>query len=275
MKVIPVLDIRHGRAVHAVAGDRDHYGPLRSILHGGPDPIALARAGRDAWGLGDLYVADLDAILGESPPEFSLYRAFHELGLDLWVDAGVRDAGDLPGLLGAGVGRVVAGLETVGGPEALAGIVDEAGADRVAFSLDLREGRPMVDTIPRWGTSDPDELALRAVASGVRRIIRLDLARVGTGRGAGSDAPGRITVEGGGPLEWFVGGGIAGIGEIRTLSRAGFDGVLVGSALHDGRIGAGDLEALRAPPLASRDGLLAHRPSDQLTIRTSPGPSSK
>jgi phosphoribosylformimino-5-aminoimidazole carboxamide ribotide isomerase len=273
MKVIPVLDIRHGQAVHAVAGDRDHYGPLRSVLHGGPDPIALARAGRDAWGLGDLYVADLDAILGESPPDVSLYRALGELGLDLWVDAGVRDAGDLPGLLGAGVARVVVGLETVRGPEALAGIVDEAGADRVVFSLDLREGRPMVDTIPRWGTADPDELALRAVASGVRRIIRLDLARVGTGRGSG--APGRITVEGGRTLEWFVGGGIAGIDEIRALARGGFEGVLVGSALHDGRIGAGDLEAVGPPRSGSADRLPAHRPSDQLTIRTSPCSSSK
>jgi phosphoribosylformimino-5-aminoimidazole carboxamide ribotide isomerase len=242
MKVIPVLDIRQGRAVHAVAGDRAYYGPLRSILHGCPDPMALARAGREAWGLTDLYLADLDAILEESPPDLALYRALRGLGLDLWVDAGVRDADDLPELLGAGVGRVVVGLETVRGPGALAGIVDEAGADRVVFSLDLREGRPMFDTIPRWGTDDPSELALRAIASGVRRIIRLDLARVGTGRGAGE--PGRITVEAGGPVEWFVGGGITGLDEIRRLARAGFGGVLVGSALHDGRIGADELRTL-------------------------------
>jgi phosphoribosylformimino-5-aminoimidazole carboxamide ribotide isomerase len=244
--VIPVLDIRQGRAVHAVAGARSYYGPLRSVLHGSPDPIALARAGRDVWGLGDLYLADLDAILGESPPDLGLYRALRGLGLDLWVDAGVRIADDLPGLLRAGVTRVVVGLETVGGPEALAGIVDEAGADRVVFSLDLIEGRPMVDTLPRWGTIDPSELALHAIASGVRRIIRLDLARVGTGRGAGELGP--ISDEPGGSVEWFVGGGIAGIDEIRKLGLAGFSGVLVGSALHDGRISARDLEILGLPP---------------------------
>ncbi len=224
MRVIPVLDIRQGRAVHAVAGDRAYYGPLRSVLHGGPDPIALARAGRDVWGLGDLYLADLDAILGESPPDLSLLRALRGLGLDLWVDAGVRDADDLPGLLGAGVDRVVVGLETVSGPEALAGIVDRAGADRVVFSLDLVEGRPMVDTVPRWGTDDdPSELALRAIAGGVRRIIRLDLARVGTGRRrlTRRAEPGRIAVElAGGPWQ-ITGSSGSSAGESPGPTRSG------------------------------------------------------
>jgi len=238
MRIIPVLDVRHGRAVHAVAGDRAHYGPLRSVLHGGPDPIALARAGREAWGLLDLYLADLDAITGESPPDLGLYRALAGLGLDLWVDAGVRDPSDLAGLLGAGVGRVVVGLETVLGPGALTGIVAEAGADRVAFSLDLVDGRPMVDTLPDWGTAEAAELALRAIDSGVRTIIHLDLARVGTGRGVG----GLGAIAGGG-VEWIVGGGIAGLDEIRKLARIGVGGVLVGSALHDGRIGTDDLRS--------------------------------
>jgi HisA/HisF family protein len=262
MRVIPVLDVRHGQAVRAVAGDRAHYGPLTSVLHGGPDPVALARSGRDAWGLPDLYLADLDAITGRSDPDLTLYRALADLGLNLWIDAGVRDAGDLPALLGAGVGRVVVGLETARGPEAMAGVVAQAGSDRVAFSLDLRDGRPMVDTRPAWGTDDPLELARLAIDAGARRIIHLDLARVGTGRGVGH--PVWRGPEPAGPVEWVVGGGIAGPVELRDLSRAGVWGVLVGSALHDGRIGAADLRWLEAhpgdpeppirlPPRSSRD----------------------
>ncbi len=66
-------------------------------------------------------------------------------------------------------------------------------------------------------------------------MIHLDLARVGTGRGVATPEP----VDRARAVEWIVGGGIAGIEEIRALGRAGFDGVLVGSALHDGRIGRG------------------------------------
>ncbi len=243
MRVIPVLDVRSGRAVHAVAGDRAHYGPLRSVLHAGSDPVDLARAARDVLGLGELYLADLDAIVDGSAPALPLLRALAGLGLTTWVDAGVRDAADVPRLIGAGVARVVVGLETVRGPSALAGIVAAAGADRVAFSLDLVDGRPLVDTRGEWGTDDPGALADLAVDAGVRALIRLDLARVGTGRGVGPaldrDRPG---------VDRIVGGGVAGPADLAALARLGYAAVLVGSALHDGRIGAGDVAARASSP---------------------------
>ena len=68
MRIIPVLDLQGGQAVHAIAGDRAHYRPIQSVLHEGPDPIGLARAYRDSLGLRDLYLADLDAIAGAPLP---------------------------------------------------------------------------------------------------------------------------------------------------------------------------------------------------------------
>jgi phosphoribosylformimino-5-aminoimidazole carboxamide ribotide isomerase len=200
--------------------------------------MILARAGRDAWGLPDLYLADLDAILGELPANASLFRSLRDLGLTLWADAGVRGPENLSALFEAGVDRVIVGLETVRGPGALAEIIEEAGAERVVFSLDLHQGRPMIDTRAAWGTDRVAEITSRAIDEGIVRLIHLDLARVGTGRGVAAlptlPAPG---------VEWIVGGGIAGIEEIRELGRSGFDGVLVGSALHDGRIMAEDLKS--------------------------------
>src|SRR3954454_17570977 len=109
IRVMEVLDLQRGRAVHAVAGDRAHYRAVRSILHEGADPIGLARAYRDALGLRDLYLADLDAIAG-APPALPLYRELHALGLSLWADPGVIDAAALSSLMDAGVSRIVAGL---------------------------------------------------------------------------------------------------------------------------------------------------------------------
>lgn len=231
MRIIPVLDIRRGQAVRALAGDRDHYGPLRSVLHEGTDPVELARAGRDRWGCLDLYLADLDAILGEAPPDFELYRNLGKLGLTLWVDSGVRKINDVPDLINAGVERVIVGLETVSGPETVAAMVDRFGPDRLVFSLDLKNAKPMVPASSAWQTDRPDKIASMVIDIGIIRLIILDLARVGTGGGVGWIPENRTT-----DVEWFIGGGINDIEQIRTLERAGFAGVLVGSALHDGRI---------------------------------------
>jgi phosphoribosylformimino-5-aminoimidazole carboxamide ribotide isomerase len=209
-------------------------------LHDGTDPVALARSARDVLGLTDLYMADLDSILGESPANGELFRALRDLGLTLWVDAGVRGPEDVPALVEAGVVRIIVGLETARGPGALAKIVEAAGADRVVFSLDLHRGRPMIDTRAAWGTDEAAEIAARAIDAGVRRLIQLDLARVGTGRGVLTPE-----IRPSGRVEWIVGGGVAGIEDVRELAGAGFDGVLVGSALHGGRITVDDLESIK------------------------------
>src|SRR4051812_47889975 len=122
MRVIPVLDLRGGLAVHAVAGDRARYAPVRSLLHPDPDPIGLARAFRAELGLTEVYLADLDAIAG-GPPSVATYRALGDLGMSIWVDAGVRDRGSLGLLRDSGAATLIVGLETLRGPEALAEIV--------------------------------------------------------------------------------------------------------------------------------------------------------
>ena len=64
MRVIPVIDLKRGVAVHAVRGDRERYRPLRSRIAAGSDPVELTRAVRKRFGFDELYVADLDAIAG-------------------------------------------------------------------------------------------------------------------------------------------------------------------------------------------------------------------
>ena len=64
MRVIPVIDLKGGVAVHAVRGERERYRPLRSRIAEGSDPVELTRAVRERFGLDELYVADLDAIAG-------------------------------------------------------------------------------------------------------------------------------------------------------------------------------------------------------------------
>ena len=243
MKVLPVLDIRDGRAVHARGGDRARYAELRSRWGRGADPVALVRAWRDHLGLAEVYLADLDAIEG-AEPALPVYDAIRDLGVSLWVDAGVRDRASLSGLTRSGIETIVVGLETIAGWEAFAEVAAELGRSMV-FSLDLRDGRPLHGF---HDTHEPADLATLAIDAGCRRVLLLDLARVGTGRGTGS-----ASLLGELKANWpevavAVGGGVAGFSELMTIRSMGVSAVLVGSALHDGRIGLREIEACQSGP---------------------------
>jgi phosphoribosylformimino-5-aminoimidazole carboxamide ribotide isomerase len=247
--IIPVLDLKGGEAVHAIAGRRAYYQPISSILHASSEPIALARAIRDALGLHTLYLADLDAIESGLPN----VRTYHELialNLSLWLDIGVRDINSVLPLLEMASDRctIIVGLETVRGPSELAGILDLTGAERIIFSLDLFEGRPLTAGRHAWATAteDPWEIVRIAVERGVRHILLLDLSRVGTGRGLGTEGLLTRIREIYPGIRVSMGGGVSSMEDVIDLKTAGVCKVLVGSALHDGRIGRPQLARLTA-----------------------------
>ncbi len=234
LRIIPVLDIRLGQAVRALGGHRSDYRPIQSILRPGSDPIKLAEAIRETFGYPDLYLADLDAIEGRgasSPVSQELIRR----GFRLWVDAGIRSLDDLTRLLDAGVETVVVGLETWRSPHDLNAIVALAGKDRVVFSLDLREGKPIFAPGSAWSSSTPLEVAEIVCKAGFGRCLILDLTRVGMGQGTGTLPLLRELSSKHPGIEWSLGGGIDRPGDLAALEDAGASVVLVGSALHDGR----------------------------------------
>lgn len=252
MRVIPVLDLRAGRAVHARGGARAAYAPVRSVLlpaRAAGDALALGRAFRDRLGCDECYVADLDAIEGRAPQRDAI-RGLAALGGRLLVDAGVAAPERAQALVADGAARVVVGLETLPAFGALERVVAAIGAARVVFSLDLRDGAPLVPAAAphRW---PPPALAAAAVAAGAGAILVLDVGRVGSGRGV--DAGLVAALRRAHPdVELLAGGGIASVRELDRLARAGLDAALVATALHDGTIGRREIAALRRRPRAAR-----------------------
>jgi HisA/HisF family protein len=240
VRVIPVIDLKGGAAVHAVRGRRERYRPLRSGLVPGSDPLRVARAFRHELELDELYVADLDAIAGGP-----LHRdALAALARDarLIVDAGVTDAAAVRALSKLGAARVVVGTETLADPAALARLRAELPDARLVLSLDLRGERVVSRAAGLRRLGAADALAL-LVQSGVREVVVLDLARVGSG--AGPDvALVRELCARFPDLELLAGGGVRHLADLRALADAGATGALVATALHGGAIGAEELKAL-------------------------------
>jgi phosphoribosylformimino-5-aminoimidazole carboxamide ribotide isomerase len=234
MRVIPVLDIKGGIVVRGIGGRREEYRPIVSKLTTSCQPADVAKAFRDQLGLAEIYLADLDAIGGASPA-WSIYGELQVLGCRLWVDAGVRDASDALKLARHGIRDIVIGLETIAGPDVLKTACQELRPDQIIFSLDLKNGQPL-GQMANWKASGAYSIAVEAIDNGIRRLIILDLTRVGLGEGPGTEELCRKLAEEYPYVEITAGGGVRDMTDLKRLSDCGVASVLVASALHDGQL---------------------------------------
>lgn len=246
MNVVPVLDLMGGQVVRGVAGRRSEYRPVQSLIAGSASPHDVATALARQFGFQTAYVADLDAIAG-GEPDWRSYETIAAAGLDLWLDAGLGDVPRARRMLEflearGGLERLVIGLESLANPRVLTDLRVACGAERMVFSLDLKAGVPLT-TADEWRALSPEQIAAMAVECGITSLILLDLADVGTYQGSGTEELCRALRRRYPHVQLMGGGGVRCMEDVRRLVEAGFDFVLVASALHDGRIRPQDLAA--------------------------------
>jgi phosphoribosylformimino-5-aminoimidazole carboxamide ribotide isomerase len=251
MQIIPVLDLAGGVAVHAQAGERTRYAPLKSGLvpERVGDAVALLRAFHAMLDVHECYVADLDAIQGGAIQR-SLIRELADFHTGfsgaLMVDAGTSLPDGALEVLSCGASQVVVGLETLHAFADLGTMVQVVGSTRIVFSLDLRLGTPVLHPAmqdARGAGPDVLNLADQAAAAGVMTMLLLDLGRIGTG--CGVDLGLLETLRRRFPrLRLLAGGGILTRLDLERMRDTGCDGALIASAIHTGRVTAADLAAL-------------------------------
>ena len=246
MRIIPVIDLRAGRAVHGRAGERAAYRAVVSRLGGGPadlsDPRALLLACVRHLRPSLVYVADLDRIEGRGDNDEVLQRLLEAAPRTtfLW-DGGLTGTAALGRAPRNGRIAPVIGTETLLGLEQLAGQRRPSTGRRPVLSLDLSDGGVVarVPAVSRLGELD---LLKEAARRGVRAAILLLLRGVGTSAGLPRERLLRLRAAAP-QLELYAGGGIAGLEDLAFLRQAGFSGALLATALHDGRILPEDLAA--------------------------------
>jgi phosphoribosylformimino-5-aminoimidazole carboxamide ribotide isomerase len=239
LKIIPVIDVLNGIAVHAVHGERRHYRPLRSALCSSVDPLEVALT-FESLGFDRLYLADLDAILGKSA-NFALYQRIHaKTNLDFMVDAGVAEITKAEKLLKAGVPEIVIGTETLRNLDFVNQAIKSFGEDRVVVSVDLKRGKVMsvLENVKPMG---PVLLAKTLEEIGIDQIILLDLDRVGTERGANVEVLKDVLEKT--KVKVLVGGGIRSVQDLENLRILGVSGALVATALHNGKLEVNELKS--------------------------------
>jgi phosphoribosylformimino-5-aminoimidazole carboxamide ribotide isomerase len=246
MRILPVIDLAGNVVVHAVAGQRNAYRPIESLLAEDATATAIGSGFVKHFGASEVYVADLDAIGGDEP-RWELYRALAATGLRLWLDCGLASEQRAALLQKATehepiISRFIIGLESVKSPQEIRSILRVLDAEQVVFSLDLRNGQ-ICNAHDVWLEMGAEAVAATVLEMGIRSIIVLDLAQVGMGRGVGTLALCRTLRNMSCEWELIAGGGISHLENLSKLEQVGCDVALIASALHDGRLTSEQLSA--------------------------------
>jgi phosphoribosylformimino-5-aminoimidazole carboxamide ribotide isomerase len=232
MRIIPVIDLLDGVVVHAVRGQRKHYHPLRSVLCDCAEPLAVGVA-LEACGFGDLYIADLDAIMKQGSNAAVVSRIAEETDLKVMLDSGIATFKQADEAFQSKASKIIVGTETLTDLSFLKEAVECFGADKVVVSLDLKEGK-VLSKVESLRTMSAQDAACSLQGQGMQELIVLDLARVGSGEGVDFSLLKKLleTLR----IEVLVGGGVRDIQDLKTLEELGVHGVLLATALHTGKI---------------------------------------
>jgi phosphoribosylformimino-5-aminoimidazole carboxamide ribotide isomerase len=219
-----------GKVVRARLGDRASYRPIDTPLSRTSCAVDVVRGLCTVYPFPTLYVADLDAIQSKGDNLAAIRRIRANFpGLRIWVDNGAAEPSALDAVVGAGLGEAVIGSESQRDSALIARHRDSA---EIVLSLDFR-GEAFLG--PTEILADPDLWP--------RRVIVMTLGRVGSGAGPDLKRLEAIRSVAGG-RELYAAGGVRDAVDLSAVKAAGAAGVLIATALHNGRIVRADLEAI-------------------------------
>ena len=207
----------------------------------GDDPVTVAQ-NFVASGATMLHVVDLDAAFGDdnTSNREALHTMLRSVDVPIQFGGGIRTAQDMRRMIDAGVNRIVVGTVAAESSELLEQLAKEFGT-KVCVAIDAVEGW----VVSRgWETTTKlkaTDLAKRAAAAGVERIIYTDTLRDGMLTGPNLEQTIAIARES--QLHVTASGGISSLDDIKSLRDAAdplVDSVIVGKALYENRFSLED-----------------------------------
>jgi len=209
MKIILAADLKDNYVVHGCGGKRSEYKPLNWGISPSAEPFSYISVIKPKY----LYVADLDRIEKCGDHTQTILK-LKEMVDELYVDRGAS----IPEEYITGIKNIV-GTETA----------EDLGEFKGGFlSVDVKDGRVIPDGL------DPLDLFRLAQGYSFDGFILLNISSVGTESGIDKEFAQKIRAATKKPLFW--GGGISSLADLDTLSCLGFDGAIISTAVHKGRI---------------------------------------
>jgi len=226
MLIIPAVDIMGGKCVRLVQGD-----PTKSRVYFN-NPLEAAKLFEDR-GAELIHLIDLDAAIGSGQNMEAIEKILKNVHVKVQIGGGIRTLEKAEALLKLGVHRVIFGTSVIQNPTLIEETVRRYGSLRVAVAIDEKKGKVTFHGWKDISEIDYLDLARSLEAVGVGTIIFTSTSVDGTLKGPQLEKVVRLveTVK----VPVIASGGIASLNDLVKLAGTGVKGVVVGTALYEGK----------------------------------------
>ena len=232
MIIYPAIDLFEGKAVRLKRGD---YTQMTVYSE---DPVCVAIGFKKAHAA-KLHIVDLEGARDGKPANFDIIKKIAiETGLFIQVGGGIRTPETIEKYLSAGVKRVILGTAAISGTGFLQEMASEFG-EAIAVSADIKDGYVAIKGWTELSDRDVLEFCGTVEKLGVGTLICTDISKDGMLSGTNLELYSKLRQKL--SIELIASGGVSSIDEIKTLSRLGIDGVILGKALYTGAIDLSEL----------------------------------
>jgi len=226
MLVIPAVDIMGGKCVRLIQGD-----PKRSSVYFNNPAEAAEQL--EAQGAELIHLIDLDAALGSGQNLEVVETILRRLQVKVQIGGGIRTLEKAETLINLGASRVIFGTVAVQNQALVQEAVHRFGSPRVAVAIDERYGKVTFRGWKEQSAIDYLDLASLFEEMRVGTIIFTSIGVDGTLRGPQLEKIRELAETVRVPI--IASGGVASLNDLVKLAGMGVSGVVVGTALHEGR----------------------------------------
>ncbi|OGY74193.1 MAG: 1-(5-phosphoribosyl)-5-[(5-phosphoribosylamino)methylideneamino]imidazole-4-carboxamide isomerase [Candidatus Jacksonbacteria bacterium RIFCSPLOWO2_12_FULL_44_15b] len=224
MTIIPAIDLLRGQAVRLKQGDYNQ----KTVYS--DDPVSVAKK-FVSQGARFLHVVDLDGARTGKMKNLTLILEMRKCApVPMQVGGGIRSIESVEYLLKSGIDRVVLGTRVLEDTIFLQNAIKQFSYEKIAVSLDVKNGTPMVNGWREKGLKSVESLLQFFKDAGVSYLIYTDIVRDGMQTGPNFQAIKKIIPFG---FQLIASGGVSRLADVERLEEMGLYGCIVGRAMYE------------------------------------------
>lgn len=226
MQIWPAIDLRGGKCVRLRQGDY-----ARETVYG--DPAEMAQRWLDK-GADCLHLVDLDGARDGNNANLEAVKAILAVAkVPCQLGGGVRDEARIQMLLDLGLSRLVVGTKALKEPNWFREMCRKF-PGKLALGIDARDGMVATDGWLETSKTDAVSMAKDFEGEPLAAIIYTDISR--DGMLSGPNVPAMELMQKAVKIPVLASGGVAVVGDIVALKKAGMPGAIVGRSLYEGTL---------------------------------------